>query len=291
MTFVIPVKRRDATSLGELVTGDRIPVMFLSAVVGRNMLINCGVPINQRVFAGGALAAGVYGYDRWKAGSGGCNITINSTTGVFSHVSGPLQQIVELPENAWGFPLTISVEDPTGNISVSVGGSTGVITAGSGRRGITLTPSGSGNLTTQLTATGVTYSRLQLERGSEPTEFDARPAATELSLCQRYFEKSYSLNVAPGSASPGGRLGEFIGVDRTRANALMIRFLATKRGTAAVSVYASETGAINNISQDDGGNKAVDSISNQSDGGFQVVWTNSTGRYGASFHYTADAEL
>ncbi|CAM4175958.1 hypothetical protein CR156_17010 [Stenotrophomonas lactitubi] len=166
------------------------------AVGGRNMLINCGSPINQRGFAGGALAAGVYGYDRWKAGAGGCNVAINTTTGVFTHSSGPLQQIVEAPLLAWGQPLTISVENPSGSITVSVGGATGTITSGSGRRGVTLTPSGSGNMTVQLTATGVTYSRPQLERGSAATAFDARPVAQELALCRRYFERVDGTEIA-----------------------------------------------------------------------------------------------
>ncbi|MDG2508624.1 hypothetical protein [Stenotrophomonas maltophilia] len=163
-------------------------VSGLAAVGGDNMLINCGVPINQRGFAGGALAAGAYGYDRWKAGTGGCNVTINATTGVFTHTSGPLQQIVEAPQLAWGQPLTISVENPSGSISVSVGGATGTITAGSGRRGITLTPSGSGNMTVQLTASGVTYARPKLERGSAASPFVARPQALEVALCQRYYQ-------------------------------------------------------------------------------------------------------
>ncbi len=163
-------------------------VAGLAGVGGDNMLINCGVPINQRGFAGGALAAGAYGYDRWKAGTGGCNVTINATTGVFTHTSGPLQQIVEAPQLAWGLPLTISVENPSGNVSVSVGGATGTITAGTGRRGVTLTPSGSGNLTVQLTASGVTYVRPKLERGSAASPFVPRPQALEVVLCQRYYQ-------------------------------------------------------------------------------------------------------
>lgn len=190
--------------------GDLFPVAFskcndnfteLFARGGANMLINCGVPINQRGFAGGALAAGSYGYDRWKAGAGGCNVTINAATGVFNHSSGPLQQIVEVPQMAWGQPLTVSVEDPSGPVMVSVGGATGSIPAGAGRRGVTLTPVGSGHLVVQLTATGVTYSRPKLERGPVATRFVPVPQALELMLCQRYCQKSFPLNEAPGNNS------------------------------------------------------------------------------------------
>lgn len=34
----------------------------------RNLLINGDMLINQGSFAGGALGAGIYGYDRWKGG-------------------------------------------------------------------------------------------------------------------------------------------------------------------------------------------------------------------------------
>jgi len=161
----------------------------IGAFVGQNLLFNAEGRINQVAFAGGALAAGVYGYDMWKAGAGGCNVSVDST-GLFSHVSGPLVQVVEAPNGVFGLPVTLSVEDPTGSISVSVGGVTGVITAGGGRRGVTLAiPSGSGNLTVQLTATGATYRRPQLVRGSAAVPFEYRPQGIELILCQRYYER------------------------------------------------------------------------------------------------------
>lgn len=166
----------------------------LYAAGGSNLLINCGTPVNQRGFAGGTLAAGVYGYDRWKAGAGGCNVTINAGTGVFTHISGPLQQIVESPQLAWGKKLTISVEDPSGDVLVNVGGATGVITAGTGRRGVTLTPSGSGNMTVQLTATGATYSRPKLERGEAAGIYVPRDPATEFAICQWYWRRFHFEN-------------------------------------------------------------------------------------------------
>ncbi|MET0549721.1 MAG: DUF2793 domain-containing protein [Xanthomonas sp.] len=169
---------------------------------GRNLLINADMQINQRAFGGGALAAGAYGYDRWKAGSGGCNVSVD-TSGVITHTSGPLVQIVESPPGVYGGNVTLSVQDPSGSINVSVGGVTGTIAAGSGRRGVTLAiPSnGSGNLTVQMTATNVTYSLPQLERGGAANAFEYRLKSTELQLCQRYYERRGLFSTAYNQAN------------------------------------------------------------------------------------------
>ncbi len=44
---------------------------------GTNLLVNGDMAINQRGFAGGALAAGAYGFDRWKAATGGANLSLS----------------------------------------------------------------------------------------------------------------------------------------------------------------------------------------------------------------------
>ncbi len=265
-------------------------VSGLAAVGGDNMLINCGVPINQRGFAGGALAAGAYGYDRWKAGTGGCNVTINATTGVFTHTSGPLQQIVEAPQLAWGQPLTISVENPSGSISVSVGGATGTITAGSGRRGVTLTPSGSGNLTVQLTASGVTYARPKLERGSAASPFVVRPQALEVALCQRYYQKSYNLATTPGTVTNEGRVAWGSANLTNSLNRAYVTFKCVMRAPPAVVLRGAPSGTTGVISQADGTNVAA-SPEAIGETGFNAAWSNTNGQWGGWWHWTADSEI
>lgn len=263
---------------------------------GKNLLINCGLPFNQRGFAGGSLAAGAYGYDRWKAGSGGCNLSINATTGVFTHNSGPIQQIVEAPQQAWGQILTFSVESPTGTLSVSIGGATGTITAGSGRRSVTVTPSGSGHMTVQITASGASYSRPQLERGSAATAFDVRPWAVEFALCQRYYEKSYNANMAPGTADRTGsyRCGIMNGFFLSAGS---VAFAVQKRGIPAIAIYAARDGSVGNGSEvgSSGTFVANRSVipSNIGTSQFQTGSNNGGAAAGNTieFHWTADAEL
>lgn len=163
----------------------------------RNLLINGDMLINQRQFAGGTLAANTFGYDRWRSASGAAaTISVNTSSGLITHTSGSAIQAIEnIATLTAGRAITISVEDPTANISVFVGASagtttnvTGTITAGSGRRSVTVTPpaGGSGHLYVNLTAASATYRRIQCELGDRATEWDARPAALEILLCQRY---------------------------------------------------------------------------------------------------------
>jgi len=206
----------------------------------KNLLINCGLPVNQRGFGGGALAAGAYGYDRWKAGPGGCNISIDAATGVFAHASGALQQIVESPQGAWGQPLTISVEDPSSAINVTVGGAAGTIPAGSGRRGVTLTPLGSGNMTVQLSAAGATYSRPQLERGSAAGAFDWRPRALEMALCQWYCRAGSMSLRSNGTGSGGG--GTYFGISMRDTPAVSFSSVNYIYGCSNIGASVSATG-------------------------------------------------
>jgi hypothetical protein len=46
---------------------------------------------------------------------------------------------------------------------------------------------------------------VQVEAGSVATQFERRPPATELALCQRYAEKSYPIGTPFGSATGVGR--------------------------------------------------------------------------------------
>lgn len=176
-----------------LLSGGNTP--FLGAL--RNMLLNATFAINQRGFAGGALSAGIYGHDRWKADTGGANYSVSGETVTLT--SGTIVQVIEAP-NLAGATITVSVEDPTGTVSVDVEGETAGIGAGSGRQGVEITvPSGStGDITVKLSGTAVSFARPQLEIGTAATVFDRRHPGFELSLCQRYF---FAIRTADYAAS------------------------------------------------------------------------------------------
>ena len=82
---------------------------------------------------------------------------------------------------------------------------------------------------------------VQLEVGQNPTEFEHEPVERTLAKCQRYFEKSYNVGVAPGSNTnegwqgydaPSGSYGRF------RAE-----FKHTKRAVPTIVTYQHSTGA------------------------------------------------
>lgn len=85
---------------------------------------------------------------------------------------------------------------------------------------------------------------VQLETGSVATPFERRLFATELDLCQRYYEKSYDLSVVPGTITTTG-------VARVHAQAtsnyisVYLSFKKTKqRSSGTATVYNPSTGAV-----------------------------------------------
>jgi hypothetical protein len=176
------------------VTGSVGTPLTPGAISTPNHLINGDFGINQRAFAGGALAAGVYGFDRWRGGAGGASITISA--GIATLASGIVEQPIEAA--AWGLAsfagqsIVVSLEDPSAAVRVQIGGVEGQITAGVGRRSIKLDiPAGfSGTPVLALSrqsGSGVSFRRVKLELGGAPTPWVARPQSIEEMLSQRYY--------------------------------------------------------------------------------------------------------
>ena len=148
--------------------------------------------------------------------------------------------IIENPLAAWGNPITVSVEDPNSQILIDIGGTTGIIDSGLGRRSVTLIPVGSGDMKFQITASSATYKRPQVERGSIATEFDYRSYSSEVMLCQRYFEKSFNMGTPPSPTVSGGD-SICCSFSVTTARSAAIEFKVTKRTTPSMTLYTNDT--------------------------------------------------
>jgi hypothetical protein len=228
----------------------------------RNLIINGSFRINQRGFSlGTTLAAGLYGYDRWKADTGGASLT--SVGGLVNVASGNLVQIIEanLIEQAGTYTLSWA-----GTATATVNG-TAVANGGQ----VTLPA------LTAVTVkfTGGTVNTVQLEFGPKATAFERRPAMQELIFCQRYYEvgKLYS------------RLDAILGVASCNAGASATYAVGKRNSNPTVAIlstsYVNASGA------------GVVSSLNPSTAYFNWTWTSGTTSVGRSIEigYSAEAEL
>ena len=227
-------------------------IQFLASP--RNLLLNGDCRINQRVFAGGNLAANTYGYDRWRAFGAAALMTATAST---ISLSGTFGQVIEAP-NVAGATVTVSVTNPSGPIAVSLqpsattAGVSGVIPAGAGLQSATLVVPASltGTVWLLLTPTGTVTidgpakrGGIQLELGSIATPFEQRPIGMELVFCQRYYEKSFDQAVQPGTGQPNQHIMTGIGWSGTDARVGDIPFKVTKRAAPAIALYSDSSSA------------------------------------------------
>lgn len=218
-----------------------------------NWIINGDFSINQR---GGTRTPGIgiYGYDRWKG-----------------HADGLEQVIENLPEGVYtlswqggGNATFAGVTSSSPLKATSAGGDASVIVPDNADRVCLLAGD----------KTGI----------SDP--FVPRPLASELQLCQRYFEKSYDFAAAPGGASAAGRLLQAF------SSLLLQRYdlrFQRKRTTPTLTIYEPDSGTAGKVALSTG-TLVNASTSDIGETGCTVAFTPLAGVFGA-FHFTADAEF
>lgn len=146
-----------------------------------------------------------------------------------------------------------------------------------------------------------TIDNVQLEAGASATDFERRPYGTELALCQRYYCKSYAVNVAPatssveGYATNGGLAG---GTANSRSSH---RFQVEMRASPTMAYWDY----VGNASRESSHNSANTRTDNVASGSFSLTPSSSgfgfndasgSGQAGAGawwslVHWTASAEL
>ncbi|MCK5127653.1 MAG: hypothetical protein KAR42_15455 [candidate division Zixibacteria bacterium] len=151
-----------------------------SPVASRENLLIGNFSINQRGVSGTViLGAGVYGHDRFKAGSGGCTYTFatsNNVTTITISAGTLIQEVeglnIESADYVLSWQGTAQAQIDSGGFGDSglvadtlVGGTSAIIEWGTG-----------------------TISLPQLEKGVIPTDFVPRLIGDELALCERYFQ-------------------------------------------------------------------------------------------------------
>lgn len=249
-----------------------------SLFTGKNILINGNPLINQREASGTVvLAAGEYGHDRWKAGSGGCTYTFSTTLNVVTIdiSAGSLIQIIE-GENLQSGTHTLSW----------TGTAQGKIGAGSfSDTGVTGVAVGGTDLNIEF-GTG-TFSLAQFEFGPVATDFEFRSFGAELSLCQRYFEKSYEQGTAPGTATSTGAFYELATRNTTGQATIVVGFFVIKRALPTITLYSTSgaSGVVLNTTD----KAATASFSTRGIAFINI--TSGVANDNVIGQYTADAEL
>ena len=130
--------------------------------------------------------------------------------------------------------------------------------------------------------------KVKLEEGSVATDFISRPIQQEVALCQRYYEKSYNLNEAPGTITNNG-----MAIERSDDSTyfLNIDFKCNKRSTPTVISYNPNTGASGSWRTGSGTNQSPTAIQDISDSSFIIFFSGGASATNIFGHWIAEAEL
>ena len=139
----------------------------------------------------------------------------------------------------------------------------------------------------------VDMAQIQAEEGAHATVFEQRAFQTELDLCERYFEKSYDLDIYPTAVHPNGAAG---GVAVAGAGQVInVPFKTRKRAVPSTLItYSPATGTagtvLNSIAT---GDIVVNAIEYLGEAGFGGLTLASAPLLGDSivFHWIAAAEV
>jgi hypothetical protein len=187
--------------------GDQASAMRAAA----NLVMNPLLAINQRAFSGGALAAGVYGPDRWRAGPGGATLTL-AADGTCT-LTGRLIQTIEKAGIA-GRTVSVSLPGDSPGLTVRVGPVSAVLGGSAEQRRCALfdVPGSAGpDIELELQAAAPTRivtpgNGIALLAGlADGLPFAARRIGEEIAMCERYFE--IVLTGYSGPSTAGGANG------------------------------------------------------------------------------------
>ena len=140
-------------------------------------------------------------------------------------------------------------------------------------------------------AVSIDIAHVQLEAGPTATSFEYRPFPLELSMCQRYCEKSYALNTVPGT-NTGVNTGEWVAVAINSVDFYNFgwgTFKVNKRGTTTLSLWSTD-GTANSFRQQDASNVTA-SVRMATETAFSLYGAGMTTNNYVRCHWLAVSEL
>ena len=136
----------------------------------------------------------------------------------------------------------------------------------------------------------VDIAQVQLETGPTATPFEERPIAAELSLCERYYAKSYQQDMPPGSGTQTGCFN-FVAAYTGIKDRWTVQFPTTMRTIPTMTVY-SRSGTIGNFYDEDATADIAAGTHEVGDRSFAFYASGSfTAGNQMNVHWVADAEL
>lgn len=141
----------------------------------------------------------------------------------------------------------------------------------------------------------VSIGAVQLTKGPVAQPWAPKGVAREIADCQRFFEKSYDLATAPGTATAVGVSLAFGGISTATAWTVSqsITFKASKRVDPTVTMYSPTTGSTGKVRDAISSVDIAGSAGGQGNNGF--YWSATASASNAAFninaHWTADARL
>jgi hypothetical protein len=203
------------------------------------------------------------------------------------------QKSITVPGDTTGTWLTNNLIGIRLNFSLG-GGADRLGTAGAWNSNNNTGATGQTNL---IVTSGATFyiTGVQLEKGTVATPFERRPFGMELALCQRYYEKSYNIDVAPGTVSDVGRvIARNVTADTFGFPSVKVDFKVTKRATPTIVRYSTNDGASGNIYlTSPAGNSTSNMVNDISMSGFNFYTVSNITNLGglASMQWVSEIEL
>ena len=146
---------------------------------------------------------------------------------------------------------------------------------------------------TWYTTDGATweFTGVQLEVGSVATDFEHRSFGEELTLCERYFEKSYNYSTVAGTATDTG-LVMWLANRNPGLPHTTLRYKSQKRANPTVTIFNTNTADSNTLRDKDAATDLTPQITRLGESGCTIHTNTSTalGNF-IAFHYTAESEL
>jgi hypothetical protein len=252
----------------------------------RNKLINAQGLINQRGYISGTATtqANQYTVDRWRVVTSGQNLVFSTSQNIvtFTAPAGGVEQVVE----------GLNVESGTYVLNWT-GTATAAVNGTARTKGATFSLTGGSNVTVRFSSG--TFSLPQLEKGNVSTAFEYRPIGTELALCQRYYSKSYPLEVPVGAISSDGIVNWRSTYNAANGDFNSVEFKVTMRAKPQVSLYSPH--ALNVINRwydytlGDGSTTRDVLAQHIGSNGFMARMNNVPVNHSVGGNWTADAEL